>query len=242
MVWAAAAGAQCVAPLAGQAPSECNDVVFDTWAALTAFTPTSGILTDAPLGVSWTAKGPTNAAVDIRPKPGTPQVALPTLTSTAPADQGSLAWDLNDTTGAPAPDGSYALVLRALDAPAGSATRGGSVIVDRTAPTLRLLSRPVLRTRALSVRISEFGSGIVASVLSIDGKPRVAATSPREGQNPTNVGAGAKVVIGRLAVDLTFRPIHGWKPGRHTFTLTGRDQAGHVASPLTGSFTLPRRR
>ncbi|MBJ7329782.1 MAG: hypothetical protein JHC95_07795 [Solirubrobacteraceae bacterium] len=233
----ASAGAACAGGLVGTAPI-CFDTVEDWPARIAVDPPTAGVTAGDPVGLTWTSEGPTAVAVDVSP-PGYPSTTLVRqIGSSDVATSGALTWDLTDAAGAPVPDGTYLLTLRALAYP-DRPRHATAVTVDRTPPSLGVLKLPASRMRALRVRVREHGAGIKAVVLSVDGRPRVALSDP--GRFRPGLPAGATVRMDINTIDLTWRPPkHGWKPGRRTFTLTGRDAAGHAAAPLTGSFQIKR--
>ncbi len=131
-------------------------------------------------------------------------------------------WDGFSDQVRPVPEGSYQLVLRAVD-DSGQATLASATLTrDYRPPGVVFLTRALTSSTSLVVRLSDNLSGIGRAKLIY--RDRTVAS----------VGGGA--------TQLVYRPPHGWAPGPRTISVLAFDKAGNATRATRVFDVRPHRR
>jgi hypothetical protein len=148
-----------------------------------------------------------------------------TLLSDVPVvSKGQIVWDSRGPDGRTLPEGRYTIHVESHEPVSDGSdhvltTAETSTVLDATAPAVRL-RKPSRATRQLVVSVSDALSGLSVANVHVDGHK--VATIPA-GKTRT-----------------TYRPRHGWAPGRHRVVVYALDTAANLGK-TTRHFTIARR-
>jgi hypothetical protein len=156
--------------------------------------------------IVYTVDGDTRMTAIVRSRGGRP---VRSLGSDFPVSAGrhSIRWEGLSESGRPVPDGVYRVQLRTDE----STGREVSVTEDAAPPEIQLLSpRRLPSSRAVVVSVEDRTSGVAQATLQVDGR-----------------------VVRRLtagAAKLIYRPVSGWRSGKHHIAVRATDTAANAAT------------